>query len=681
MIPYVHRDISWLSFNYRVLQEAKDMNVPLFERIKFLAIFSTNLEEYFKVRVANHRNLARIVKQTKKVLDYDPEELLKKILAIVEKQQVEFSNILEEQLMPELKNLNINILKRTVLDKKQVEFIEEYFNDHLMPYVQPVILHGKKVKPFLTDGSLYLAIFMRDKSRDKNRYAMVKVPSDHLPRFIHLPTKDPKSHDIIFLDDIVRHHIGYLFPGYEIKDTYSIKITRDADLQIDDEFSGDLVQKIKKGLAKRHVGVASRMVYDRDMPEHLLRELMEVFEISKYDLSPEGRYHNNKDLFGFPSFGLNQFNDQKLHPISIESLEGSESIFDKIREKDYFVHPPYHSYESVIKFFEDAADDPKVTHIKIVQYRVARKSRIMNALIKAVKNGKQVAAFIEVKARFDEKANLEWGEVLEANGVKVIYSMPGLKVHSKLAYVRRLEDDGEKIYSYFSTGNFHEDTAKLYSDVGFFTADERLTLEGVKVFKFLESKTKPTTPFKHLLVGQFGFKSKLIDFIHQEVANAEKGKDAKIVLKMNSLQDKEMIMELYKASQAGVKVELVVRGICCLVPGIKGISENIHAISILDRYLEHARIFMFHNNGKENIFISSADWMGRNLHRRVETIVPIYDPSIKKMIKELMDIQLNDNSKARLLHYKKENKYFENDNSIDVQTQIDTYFYMKRMTT
>ncbi len=680
MVPYIHRDLSWLSFNYRVLQEAKDPNVPLFERLKFLAIYSSNLEEYFKVRVSNHRNLARIVKETKKVLDYDPEDLLKKILNIVDKQQQEFSYIFEEQIKPELGELGIRILRRTDLDDYQKEFIEEFFSIHMIPYVQPMILHSKKIKPFLANGALYLSVYMRDKKNNKKRYAIVKIPSDYVSRFIKLPTKDKNKHEIIYLDDIVRHEIVYLFPGYDIIDTYSIKITRDAELYIDDEFSGNLVKKIEKSLAKRNVGTASRLVYDRLMPDHLLQELMKVFEIHKYDLSPEGRYHNNKDFFGFPSFGLSQYKDVKLPPLPIPALEKATSIFDKIREKDYFIHVPYHSYESVIKFFEDASVDPNVTHIKIVQYRVAKKSRIMNALIKAVKNGKQVSAFIEVKARFDEEANLIWGERLKAAGVKVIYSIPGIKVHSKLAFVRRLEDDNEKIYSYFSTGNFHEDTAKLYSDVGFFTADKRLTLEGVKVFKYLETKLKPTKDFEHLLVGQFDFKNKLIKMIHNEVKNANKGLPANIFLKMNSLQDKEMISELYLASQAGVHIVLDIRGICCLVPGIKGVSENIHAISILDRFLEHARIFIYHNNGDEKVYISSADWMGRNLHRRVETIIPIYDKEIRNTIKDLMKIQLNDNVKSRLLHYKKENKYYQNNQSIDVRTQFDTYYYIKRHT-
>lgn len=680
MIPYIHRDISWLSFNYRVLQEAKDPNVPLFERIKFLAIYSSNLEEYFKVRVANHRNLARIVNKTKKVLDYDPQEILNKIRDIVAKQQDEFTRIFEEEIIPDLKKLGIRILKRNQLNEEQINYIEDYFNGHLLPFVQPVLLLGKKVKPFLNNGELYLGIFMKEKDKDKHRYGIVKIPSEQVSRFIILPPKKNHKHDIIFLDDVVRHQIQFLFPGFEIIDSFSLKTTRDAELYIDDEFSGDLVHKIKKSLAKRKVGITSRMVYDRQTPKHLLNELMEVYGIKAIDLIPEGRYHNNKDFFGFPNFSLTQHKDQKLPPIHINSLEKAESIFDKIRKRDYLIHVPYHSYNSVIKFFEDAAEDPKVTHIKIIQYRVARKSRIMNALIKAVKRGKQVSAFIEVKARFDEEANLRWGEKLEAAGIKVIYSMPGLKVHSKMALVRRIEKETEKIYSYFSTGNFHEDTAKLYSDVGIFTADERLTLEGVQLFKYLETKKVPTKPFKHLLVGQFGFKSKLINLIHNEVANAKKGLPANIFLKMNSLQDKEMIQELYSASQKGVKIVLDIRGICCLVPGIKGISNNIHAFSILDKYLEHSRIFIFHNNGEDNTYISSADWMGRNLHRRVETIVPIYDSKVKNTIIELMTIQLNDNVKSRLLHYKKENEYYDNEESIDVRTQIDSYHYIKRIT-
>lgn len=684
MTPYIHRDISWLEFNYRVLQESKDPLVPLFERLKFLAIYSTNLDEFFKVRVANHRSLMRAGKKTREAtslaLNFEPQEILEKILKIVNKQQEEFSKIYEEQIVPELANKRINLLRRKKLNDEQVEYIESYFNDNLLPFVQPVLLIEDKIKPFLNTGALYLAIYLKDKQDKRSHYAIVKIPSDHLPRFLELNPRKEGEHDIIVMDDIVRHNVRHIFPGFDILDTFSIKLTRDAELYIDDEYSGDLISKIKKSLNKRNVGLASRMVYDRNMPKEMLIFLSKVFELSKFDLLPEGRYHNNGDLFKFPTFNMNEFKDAAQPSLIFPPLEHAESIFDTIAEKDHFIHVPYQSYQSVIKFFEDAANDPNVSHIKIIQYRVAKVSKIMAALKLAVKNGKQVSAFVEVKARFDEEANLLWGERLEKAGVTVYYSFPGVKVHSKMAIVRRVEGKDAKLYCYLSTGNFHEDTAKIYSDIGIFTANTHLTKEAARVFTYLETKIKPTKSFKYFGVGQFNLKSLLIKKIKNEIHFAEQGKSAKIILKMNSIQDEEMINLLYKASQKGVKIKIIIRGICSLVPGVKGVSENIEAISIVDRYLEHARVFYFYNNGKEDTYLSSADWMVRNLHRRVETMFPILDKNIKKVILDLIKIQLNDNVKARHVHYKHNNEYRKGTSDLTVRSQVDTYYYIKRMT-
>ncbi len=682
MIPYIHRDISWLAFNYRVLQEAKDPTVPLFERLKFLAIYSSNLDEFFRVRVANHRSLLRTGKKTRSSLDFEPAEILSTILKVVNKQQEEFSRIFEKDIVPELAKCKINILRRKKLNEEQQEFIEDYFKDNMLPFVQPVLLVGNKIKPFLVTGALYLAMHLEETASDnkKPQYAVVKIPSDHLPRFIELSPDTEGEHDIIVIDDIVRHNVRLLFPGYDIIDTYSIKLTRDAELYIDDEYSGDLISKIKKSLNKRNVGVASRMVYDRSVPKKMLDYLSEVFELSQYDKLPEGRYHNNADFFGFSNFGLTHQKDNPQPPLSVPHLEKAKSIFDVIKKKDQIIHVPYQSYQPVVKFFEDAATDPNVTHIKIIQYRVAKVSKIMDALKLAVKNGKQVSAFVEIKARFDEAANLMWGERLEAAGVTVHYSMPGVKVHSKIAIVRRIEKDKARLYVHLSTGNFHEDTAKIYSDIGIFTSDKRLTSEAARLFTYLETKTKPKRKFEYFGVGQFNLKPLLIDLIKTEIKNAEKGKEARIILKMNSIHDEEMIGLLYEASQKGVKVQMIIRGICSLVPGVKGVSENIEAISIVDRYLEHARIFMFHNNGKEKIYLSSADWMVRNLHRRIETMFPILDPDIQNTIKDLINIQLYDNVKARHIHIDKNNDYRTETTDLAVRSQVETYYYMKRFT-
>lgn len=677
--PFLHRDISWLSFNYRVLQEAKDPGVPLFERIKFLAIYSSNLDEFFRVRMANHRNLLRVSKKTKKELDIDPKQLIKDIQGIVDKQQEEFSRIFEQEIIPELKNHNIYLLRRMELDKEQKAFVETFFKEHLLPFVQPVLLVKNKIRPFLNNAALYLTVLLQDKENPnaEHEFAIVKIPSDHLPRFIKLPSSSNR-HDLIFLDDIVRHSVSWMFPGYDILDTYSIKLTRDAELYIDDEFSGDLIQKIKESLIKRQVGPASRFVYDREIPNDLLEFLKEAFDLDRYDLLQEGRYHNNFDFFQFPDFGMAHLKNPPMPPIPYQPLEESTDFWRCLRERDHLLHVPYHSYTSVVRFFEEAAKDPKVTHIKVIQYRVARKSRIMQAVQDAVKAGKQVSVFIEVKARFDEEANLEWGEKLEEAGVTVHYSFPGVKVHSKLALVRRLEESGPRMYTYLSTGNFHEDTAKVYSDFGLFTADERLAGEVARVFSFLETVKVPQQGFEHLLVGQFNLRTELERLIDFEIEQARAGQRAEIILKINSLQDQEMIERLYRASQAGVKVQLIIRGICSLVPGIPGISENITASSIVDRYLEHARIFIFYHGGEELIYLSSADWMVRNLSFRVETAFPVYSTHIRNQIRDLIAIQLNDNVKARIIDRESSNEYRRDKSDLAVRSQMETYYYLRR---
>lgn len=680
-IPLIHRDISWLSFNHRVLQEAEDPSVPLFERIKFLAIYSSNLDEFFRVRVAHHRNLMRVGKKTQKKLEFSPKVVIKDILKIVNKQQERYSLIFEKQITPELKKHKIRILRRLDLNGEQRHFVEEYFNNNLLPFVQPVLLVNGMVRPFLNNAELYLSIHLRIKGDHtaESEYAIVKVPSDYSPRFVEVPSAG-KGHDIIILDDIVRHSVSMLFPGYDILDTYSIKLTRDAELYIDDEFQGDLIQKIKKSLTKRNVGPASRFVYDRAMPSELLNYLMETFEVDKGGLLKEGRYHNNFDFFKFPSFGKDHLKNTPLLPLPYNELEDCEDIFKAIKEEEHLIHVPYQSYESVVRFFESAARDKDVTHIKIVQYRVARKSRIMNALIKAVRSGKQVMVFVEVKARFDEEANLRWGEKLEAAGVQVYYSFPGLKVHSKLALVRKEVDGQSELYSYMGTGNFHEGTAKVYSDLGLFTSDRRLTSEVARVFNFLETVKLPQTEFEHLLVGQFNLRQSLIAKIEREINHAKAGRPAKMILKMNSLEDREMIAKLYEASQAGVKIELIVRGICCLIPQLEGYSENIKIISIVDRFLEHARIFWFQNDGNDELYLSSADFMRRNLSYRIETAFPIYNEKLRNEILVFLDIQLMDNVKARIIDENLSNNYHKSTDDMSIRSQVETYYRIRRKT-
>jgi polyphosphate kinase len=678
-LPYTNRDVSWLSFNYRVLQEAKDPAVPLLERLKFLAIYSSNLDEFFRIRVAGIRKLKKVGKKTKAQLDFDPTVLLKDVHQIVNQQQEEFSEIFEKQIVPELRRHHVFILRRLELSAPQQQFVENYFEDNLLPFVMPVLLVKHRINPFLANAHLYLAVHLRQKKRplSESEYALVKIPSDQLPRFVQLPSTGNR-HDLIMLDDIVRHSVTRLFPGYDIQDAYSIKLTRDGDLHIDDEYSGDLVEKIKSSLQKRQVGPASRFVYDREMPDHLLRYLQDTFDLRKNDMLPEGRYHNNFDFFKFPDFGLTHLKYKSLPPLQHPELHDAENPFKAIHQKDQLLHVPYQSFQAVINLFERAAVDPAVTHIKVIQYRVAKHSRILQALMEAVQRGKQVSAFVEIKARFDEATNLEWGERLEKAGVRVHYSFPGVKVHSKLALFRRLEGGIPNLYAYLGTGNFHEETAKVYSDFAIFTTDQRITSEVNNLFGFLENVKPNTKPFEHLMVGKFNLRSKLYELIDHEISTAKKGEVARMTLKFNSLEDKEIILKLYEASTAGVTIQLIVRGICCLVPGIPGFSDNITVFSIVDRFLEHARVFIFHHSGEELMYLSSADWMERNLSFRIETTFPVYDNAIRQEIHTLIDLQLNDNVKARIIDKENRNEYRRSGLDIPVRAQLETYFHFKR---
>ncbi len=676
--PYLDRDESWLSFNYRVLQEAKDPSVPLLERIKFMAIYSSNLDEFFRIRIAGHRSLLRLGRRTMKKLDYEPGQILSDLLMTVKQQQEEFSYLFENQIVPLLSKHKIRLLRRYEVNEEQKTFMEQFFYNNLLPFVQPVLLVEKRIRPFLNNAALYLVLHMQkpEETEDKPEYAIVKIPSDHISRFISLPQGKTDHHDIIILDDIVRESVKWLFPGYTIVNSYSIKLTRDAELYIDDEYSGDLIQKIRRSLTKRNVGPASRLVYDREIPPKMLNYLMSVLELTKEDVIPEGRYHNNSDFFKFPDFGLTHLKDTVL-PVLAHPLDKAENIFDEIDNQDHLLCLPYHSFYPVLRFFESAISDPTVTHIKIILYRVAKSSRIMQALIKAVEAGKHVSAFVEVKARFDEEANLAWAEKLEKAGVHVHYSFPGLKVHSKVALIRKIEINGPKTYGYFGTGNFHEDTARIYGDFGLFTTDKNLIGEATRLFDYLETVKLPTQKFNHLLVGQFNLRSHLIQLIQEEIKFAKEGKPAEIVLKLNAMQDEEMISHLYDASQAGVKIKLIIRGICSLIPGIKGFSENIEAISIIDRYLEHARVYLFHHGGEQLMYLSSADWMVRNLSYRIEVAFPIYEHTIKQQILDLLDLQWKDNIKARIIDIKQNNQYKNHGDDIGIRSQVESYYYLK----
>lgn len=684
---FENREISWLSFNYRVLQEAKDLSNPLYERIKFLAIYSSNLDEFFRVRVASLRSLLRLKPKAIDKLNFDPAELLKQIHETVNKHQEEFGIIFKEQIMPELKENNIRLVNENNLDEKQIEFVESYFREKVQMFIQPLLLVKKKIVPFLVNRRLYLAVKLAPKKieeteeenkRTKHTYALVEIPSQHLPRFLELPG-DKINTDIIFLDDLIRFCLPNIFPGYNLVEAVSIKLTRDAELYIEDEFTGNLLSKIKKGLSKRDTGVPSRFLYDNSISKQFLKFLKDSFLLEKEDLVPGGKYHNFSDFFGFPNPGRGDLEFPPMPPLKSNALEKHSNIFEAIKEKDRGLFFPYQSYDYVIEFLNSAANDQNVTSIKVTQYRVAKDSAVVRAMIDAVRNGKEVMVFVEVKARFDEELNIQWAEEMEKAGVKVYYSFPGLKVHAKLALITRIENGKEVKYSYFGTGNFNEKTAKIYSDIGLLTMDERLTKESEYVFGFLSGKNVEYE-FNHLLVAQFNMRKDFIDMIDKEIQNAKDGKDAGIILKMNSLEDRKMIKKLYEASSAGVKVDIIIRGICCLVPGVKGLSENIKIISILDRFLEHSRVYIFNNNGDPKIFAASADWMKRNLSRRIEVGFPIYDVEIRKEIMDIINIQLNDSKKARIIDETNGNNYLKLDSGQDVSSQVASYEYFRDKT-
>jgi polyphosphate kinase len=660
---YDERDLSWLDFNKRVLDEAGNLELPLYERIKFLAIYSSNRDEFFRVRIAALKSLIKVgKKQVKKALGFKPKVKLKKILKRLESHQLDFNHIFKMQILPELRENGIILVQeKEDFSEKQQNYIRHYFRSKVMGYLQPVVLSEDRGAPFLQNRHLYLAIELKKKSDiDENpaiTYAIVNVPSDNSPRFAELPKKDGDFY-YIFLDDIVRENLPSIFPGYEVIGSYSIKMNRDADLHIEDEYTGDLVSKIRKRLDKRNIGSPSRFVFDRSMPEEFREFLLNKLVLEEENLVEGGSHHSLYDLFSLPNPIKPKLEGKKFPPLPHAQLEESDSIFNALDQEDCLLHFPYHSYDYVLRFFNEAAIEPTVTDIKLTVYRIATASFIANALISAVKNGKKVTVFVELKARFDEQNNLRWAKQMEAGGVKIIYSIPGLKVHAKVAYVTRTVNGKKKEYAFFGTGNFNESTASIYADHGFFTTDSSLISELKQVFKFLTVKRNYPT-VKHLLVAQLNMVARFEELIDREIENAKAGKEACILVKVNSLEDEKMINKLYEASNAGVKIELIVRGICRLVPNVAGMSENIKITRLVDIFLEHARVYYFHNNGESELFMGSADWMHRNLYTRVEVVFPIRDEKLKAEVMQILKFQLEDNTSARLVGENDKNTLIE----------------------
>ena len=668
----VKRDITWLSFNHRVLQEAKDKSVPLYERIKFLAIYSSNLDEFYRVRVASLRSFKDLKKKDRRKLELEvkPKKELKQIRKIVEEQQEAFGQIFREEVLPELESHHIFLVKDVDFTEAQQAFARKFFFEKIYPNVHPVFLGLEDEAPFLKNRGLYFFIEMEE----PEQVAVVEIPSDELPRFVALPS-DTSGHYLTFLDDILRYNLDELL-GKPFLGAYAVKLSRDAELYIDDEYSGDLLDKLKNSLAKRNIGLPTRFLYDASMPDSLLKRLRELFGLSRDDLIPGARYHNFNDFFGFPNpTGDARLHDPPMPPLPHPELEGLEKILPFLNRKDAMLHFPYQKYDYVPQLIDEAANDPLVKSIKITLYRVASKSAIVDSLLKARENGKQVTAFIEAKARFDEESNIYWGGQLEKAGALVFYSYPGIKVHTKLLLIQREETEGLSNYAYLGTGNFNEKTAKLYCDHALLTGDKRLTDEVAQIFMLLEKKVL-IPKCRHLFVSPFTTRDRFVGLVEQEMEHARNGKEAYLILKMNSLEDPGMIEKLYEASNAGVKIQLIIRGICCLAPGVEGRSENIEAISILDHFLEHARVYIFGNGGQEVMYTASADWMSRNLDRRVEAVMPILDEQIYKELRHLITLQLSDNTKARRIDAEQSNAY-KREGEQPVRAQWDIYQFLR----
>ena len=680
---YFKRDISWLSFNYRVLLEAEDETLPIYERIKFLSIYSSNLEEFYEIRVAEHRGVI-MKKNFTEESGAEAEETLAEITEEVNRQQREYYRIFSKVLQ-ELNRQDIYLYQDSRPEPFHEEFVHNFFNEEVFPFLSPVMIQAGDIRTFIRDRRLYLVIRMVKKSKRMAEpdyvpdyyYALMKIPYAKVPRFIELPTHEGK-HYIMFIDDIIRANLSSIFPGYVVESCYSIKISRDADIYLDDEKGGNIVENIRKKVKKRKIGALSRFMYDSNMPDDFLAFICNAFGITTDDLVLGGRYNNLQDLIKLPNPRGKELEQQVPSPMRVPFLDEMGSVFRAVKKRDILLHFPYQSFDYLIRFLMEAAFDPKVDEIKITQYRVAENSAVINTLISAAQNGKKVTVFVELKARFDEENNMSTAERMEQAGIRIIYSIPGLKVHAKVAVILRKDtEDGckRRDFAYLSTGNFNEKTARIYSDMALLTSNAELITDINKVFAVLEGKLAGPT-FRHLLVARFNMVPELTRMIHREIEHVKAGRKGRIVLKMNGLHDQNMINELYNASENGVEIDLIVRGICCLVPN-RPFSANILVTRIVDMFLEHSRIWYFYNDGEEELFLTSADWMRRNLNRRIETAFPILNAEIKRNIIDILNIQLQDNVKACLIDEHLHNNFKRDGNPVKVRAQLAVYEYLK----
>jgi len=677
---YIPKEISWLSFNERVLQEAENKEVPLIERFKFLGIYSNNLDEYFRVRVATLKRLTQFESKSKEILGYSPKNTLKKIHEIVLEQSTRFEKIYSS-LLTELKKHKIHIINEKELNADQDGFVREYFTREVRSRLMPFLIEKDSNLPNLTDDAIYLAINLVKKAGQKTRTALLEVPSGVLPRFTVLPETGEDRY-VIFLDDIIRwglKDIFFLFDFDEIY-AYTIKLTRDAELDIAEDISESYIDKISRSLQQRRHGAPVRFIYDREMPREMLKILTKLFKFGPDDvIIPSNRYHNFKDFVQFPYLGRKKFYFAPLKPVPHRDIQPGKSILSAIKKKDIMLFFPYNPFDHFIDLLREASIDPLVTSIQITLYRLARNSSVINALMNAVRNGKKVTTVVELQARFDEEANILWGNKLTEEGVKVIYGVPGLKVHSKLCLITRIKNDISYRYAAIGTGNFNEDTAKIYTDHLLLTSNKKITNEVFKAFNFFNVNYRKDN-YYHLVLSPFFLRNKLTLLIDNEIKNAKAGEKAFIYLKLNNITDNEIINHLYEASTAGVVIRLIVRGMFSLVTGVKELSENIKATGIVDRFLEPTRFMIFCNGCNEEYYISSADLMSRNIDHRIEVTCPIFDRGIRSELKKIFEIQWSDNAKARKLDPSLSNKMVRQGKPI-VHSQIEVYNFVKKINT
>ncbi len=672
----INREISWLSFNERVLQEAQDPNVPLIERIRFLGIFSNNLDEFFKVRVATIKRMIDVQEGSKRVEGEKP----KVIMNNIQKKVLNLQNKFEytyHQIVGELEKNNIFIINEMELNLEQSIYVKKYFSENVYPVLSPIMLHNIDEFPYLKDKSIYLAVKLtRSENRHNPEYAMIEVPTDHVPRFIELPSDEERKF-IILLEDVIRYSLDDVFAifRFDTFESWVIKLTRDAELDMDNDLSKSFLELISKGVSERKTGQPVRFVFDNSIAKDLLDYIISQLGLNEdANLIPGGRYHNFKDFMNFPNVNGNQLEYKYEVPLGHKMIKYHKSILEAIAKKDFLLHVPYQDFNIFVSLLQEASIDPQVTEISLTIYRVARNSKVVNALINAARNGKHVNVIIELQARFDEEANIYWSRKLEEVGANVYFGISSLKVHAKLLSITRKENKKLVNYACIATGNFHEGNAKVYSDLFLFTAHKGMANEVNKMFDFFENTYKNYS-FRHLIPSPLHTRKKMYRLIDNEIKNADAGKEAYIILKINSLVDKEIIYKMYQANNHGVKIKIIIRGICSLIPGVPGMSENIEAISIVDKFLEHSRIIIFCNGGDELYYISSADWMTRNLDRRIEITCPIYDKDIKNEIRNMIELQLKDNTKARIINIHQDNPYVKSDTQPPIRSQEELYKY------